>query len=269
MVKKLEVIMAAYNNVAAMKLVLDGYLAQKDKLFSLCVADDGSTGEVKQLVEFYRKKQLNIRHVWHEDKGFRRAKILNKALASSEADYIVFTDNDCIPSPYFVADHRAWAEAETMISGRRVDLGSTVTKELLDNNLTINKLNNPWWLLANSINKKLSRAENAIRFPLWFCNLWSKKPRNLLGANMAVWLADLNKVNGFDNDFVGYGCEEVDLQRRLEKVGLKIKTMRGRGSLFHLHHPENSLSAETQELIRKKAAQDGFWAENGMSEALR
>ena len=106
MSKSIEVIMAAYNQLLNTKLVLDGYLRQTDQNFSICIADDGSDVGIKNLVVLYQGLGLNIRHVWHEDMGFRKARILNKAIAGSSSDFIIFTDNDCIPSKHFIADYR-------------------------------------------------------------------------------------------------------------------------------------------------------------------
>jgi glycosyltransferase involved in cell wall biosynthesis len=260
----IEVIMAAYNNVVVMRLVLDGYLQQKDQDYSLCIADDGSTHEIAELVEEYKYKGINIRHVWHEDKGFRRATILNKSIASSRADYIVFTDNDCIPDGDFISDHKFWSEKGYMVSGRRVDLGEQISDSLLKGEISVSKLKNKFFLIKKSIYKELSRVEIALRPPMFICRIWSKKEKPLLGANMAVWRKDLLTVNGFDNEFVGYGCEEVDLERRLKLNGIMLKSMRGRGCLFHMYHPEKSVGKDTFELLKKKAQSNNVWAENGI-----
>lgn len=262
----MEVIMAAYNNVDVMRLVLDGYLQQEDQNYSLCVADDGSTSEVAELVEEYRCKGIKIRHVWHEDKGFRRAKIINKSIASSCADYIVFTDNDCIPDRHFISDHKLWSERGCMVSGRRVDLGEHFSSCLLKNIIGIEKLNDKFFMVIKSILKELSHVEIAFRPPIFICRIWSGKEKPLLGANMAVWREDLLSVNGFDNDFVGYGCEEVDLERRLKLNGVLLKSMRGRGCLFHMYHPEKLAGKETFELLNRKAQNKNSWAENGVKQ---
>ncbi|WP_458734189.1 galactosyltransferase-related protein [Zobellella taiwanensis] len=261
---KLEIIMAAYNNVTVMKLALDGYLQQQDKDFSLCVADDGSGEEVSLLVNEYKRKGLEIRHVWHEDNGFRRAKILNESISTSCADYIVFTDNDCIPDKHFVSDHKSWLKRGFMVSGRRVDLGAEVSESLISGEIDVGKLSNAFFLLKSSIFKKMSRVEIALRPPMLICKIWSKKEKAFLGANMAVWREDLLKVNGFDNEFIGYGGEEVDLERRLKLSGVKLKSMRGRGCVYHMYHPERSVGEKTFSLLRRKRESKNIWVKDGI-----
>ena len=118
---RIEVIMAAYNNVRDMRLVFEGYLRQVNKDFTICVTDDGSGPEVKALVDVYTSLGLSIRYLWQEDEGYRRALALNRAIESSTAQYIVMTDNDCIPSRYFIDDYHQLHAENTMLFGRRVD----------------------------------------------------------------------------------------------------------------------------------------------------
>jgi glycosyltransferase involved in cell wall biosynthesis len=74
---RFEVIMSAYNDADVLALTLSGYLNQVDPDFDVCIADDGSGPEVKQLVEKFQQQGLRIRHIWHEDLGFCRTVILN------------------------------------------------------------------------------------------------------------------------------------------------------------------------------------------------
>lgn len=47
-------------------------------------------------------------------------------------------------------------------------------------------------------------------------------------------------VNGFNQDFTGWGKEDSELVVRFYKYGLKRKDIRFRAASFHLHHPEFS-----------------------------
>lgn len=267
--KKIEVIMAAYNQVENTRLVLDGYLNQTKKDFSICIADDGSGPEIKKLVDEYLVLGLNIRHVWHEDKGFRRARIINKAINSSKAEYIVLTDNDCIPSKYFIKDYCEVLNNSTLFLGRRVDLCLSLTDKIKSRALSLNRLESPVFLLLQSMKKGLKRPEMAIRFPKWICSIWNRKPRKALGANMAVARDALLSVNGFDNDFEGYGFEECDLERRLNLSGIKSQTVLGRCALFHLYHPEKSESNDAVQMFKRKANEGRVVCLNGIKDLTR
>ena len=54
----------------------------------------------------------------HEDKGFRKCKILNEAIRRTTSDYILFLDGDCLPHRHFVKDHIAMAERGYFVQGR-------------------------------------------------------------------------------------------------------------------------------------------------------
>lgn len=260
----LEVLMAAYNDADVLALTLEGYLRQSSREFTLCIADDGSGPEVAQLVERYRARGLVIRHVWHEDRGFRKAQIVNRAIAGSEADYIVLTDSDCVPMRHFIADHRDWAQPGHMVAGRRVDTAEVLTAQIKAGELAPASLENPLRLIAESLRGNLSRAEFGLRLPRWMARLWSRKPLALLGANMGIWREQLLAVNGFDSDFEGYGAEEVDLEWRLLGWGVKQRAMRGRGGLIHIHHHRRQVDPCVFHLLQYKQQAGNVVARNGI-----
>lgn len=262
----LEIIIAAYNNADFTRFTLDGYLRQTEKKFSVAIADDGSGPAIKMLVDEFREKGLDIRHVWHEDNGYRRAEIMNRAAATSMAAYIVLTDNDCIPSRCFVEDHKRAAEKETFVAGRRVDLGPGVTDEILAGETDAVKLEQPLWLIMQSVRRRLKRAEFGIRLPRPVSSLWSLKDKKVVGANMALWKDDFLRVNGFDNDFQGYGLEEVDLEWRLLACGLKRKSVLGRACMYHFYHPARPLNEENAAILENKKRQGLWCVENGARE---
>lgn len=248
----IEVIMAAYNNVRDMRFVFEGYLRQNDRDFTLCVTDDGSGPEVEALVKVYQSLGLNIRYLWQEDSGFRKALALNKAIATSVADYVILTDNDCIPSRHFVEDYRSILRQDTMFFGRRVDLYEGSSQLLREHKTSLESMESVAWLLGQVIKKGLKRPEMAIRWPLPMIKLWNKKKRGAIGANMAIPREALIAVNGFDNDYEGYGMEETDLVWRLSEYGLKTQTVLGRCALFHLYHPEKVQSNEASLMFNNK-----------------
>ena len=101
-----SVIISFYNKINYLKLVLAGFVNQSSKNFEIIIADDGSERQVvSELEQHSVYLPFQIKHVWHEDKGFRKNKILNRAVAASNSDYLIFVDGDCIPHKKFVEDH--------------------------------------------------------------------------------------------------------------------------------------------------------------------
>ncbi|HPD56821.1 MAG TPA: glycosyltransferase family 2 protein [Smithellaceae bacterium] len=260
---KTAVIVTTYNRPDALALALDGYLAQKNKDFELVVADDGSTKETADLINFYKKKSvINIIHVWQEDNGFRAAKIRNKAIAQTSADYIIFSDGDCIPLPDFISQHKYLAEKNWFVSGSRVLLSPQFTIEILNRKTPVHSWKLRDWFAArlrNDINRILpflSLPINKFFRKLWLANSW----HGVMTCNMAVWREDLININGFDEEYTGWGLEDSDLTIRLLHANIKRKSARFLSPVLHLWHRENDRGNLTEnrkhlnDLINSKRA---------------
>ena len=262
----IEVILSAYNAVEPLRIVLDGYRRQTDPSFALAIADDGSGSEVGRLVGGFAERGLRIRHVWQEDRGFRRARILNRAVAGTDADYLILSDGDCVPSVHFVEDHREWAEEGCFVCGRRVELGPELTDRVRTGAVAPARLETGWWLVRESLRGRLRRGEAGLRPPRTLTRWLTSRPMGAWGCNIGLWTRDFVRVNGFDNDFENWGGEDTDLDWRLRAAGFRSKAMRGRGAVFHLFHESRASWDNTGRVAEKK--RHGAWhARDGLREA--
>jgi len=144
---RIAVIVTTYNRPDALAAVLAGYGAQRDARFELIVADDGSTDDTRAVVAAFKSHaQFPVAHVWHEDRGFRAAAIRNRALAATSAEYIVFSDGDCVPAQRFVAQHQRFAERGWFVAGNRVLLSEAFTRRVLGAALPIHEWRSARWL---------------------------------------------------------------------------------------------------------------------------
>jgi GT2 family glycosyltransferase len=250
----IEVLVAAYQRPRHTRLCLRGLLNQTDRAFTVALADDGSGPEIGGLAEEFQGLGLDIRHVRHDDKGYGKAEILNKALASCKSDYVIFTDNDCVAQAGFIEDHRHVARQGCFVTGRRVHLGPEITSLLLAGKRDIDWVSNRGRLLYWSLAGKIRNPEFGLRLPWLLSDLWSRKRVGLLGANMAVWLSDLREVNGFDSEYRSYAGEDSDLEWRLLRHGVMMTSLLGRGAVFHLHHERRASNRESLVLLKRKMA---------------
>ena len=79
------VIISTYNSEDWLAKVLEGYSFQTYENFEVIVADDGSGDQTKVLIDQFSKDYpVSLRHIWHEDRGYRRQRILNKAIIAAE-----------------------------------------------------------------------------------------------------------------------------------------------------------------------------------------
>jgi glycosyltransferase involved in cell wall biosynthesis len=246
------VIVTTYNRPDALAAVLEGYLCQNAFEFELIVADDGSTEETRELtLDYARRAPFPLRHVWQEDRGFRAAAVRNLALSATTADYLVFSDGDCVPPREFVARHRTLAEAGYFVAGNRILLSEGFTREVLSNGVPIHTWRHGQWLAAwlkgdvNRLLPLLTLPDGPLR---------KRAPGRWEGiktCNLAVWRADLERVNGFDESYSGWGLEDSDLVIRLSHAGVRHKSARFAAPVFHLWHKESDRTRliENQRLL--------------------
>lgn len=240
---KLCVVVTTYSRPDALRAVLDGYLTQSDRDFELIVADDGSTRETKAVVEEWAARALfAVRHVWQPDEGFRAAAIRNQAVALTSADYVIFTDGDCVPSQTFVAQHRRLAERGWFLAGNRILLSEAFTRRALSQALALQHFTWADWLHARA-RGEVNRTIPLIRLP---DGAWRKRHarqwEGVKTCNLSAWRTDLVMVNGLDEAYSGWGLEDSDLVIRLLHAGVRNKNARFAAPVFHLWHPDNDRS---------------------------
>ena len=192
----------------------------------IIISDDGSEADTFAVIKYW-SSQLNINHVWHENNGFRKCKILNKSIHETSNSYIIFLDGDCLPHKHFVQDHIKLAEQGYFVQGRRCFVPEKEVDSLINGEKTLKSL---------FIRFKISGYTKGIRlpFPLVIIN---QKQRGLIGCNWSVWLEDLHRINGFDEDFEGWGLEDSEICTRLYNINIKRKFVYGHAVVHHLNHP--------------------------------
>ena len=249
---RVAVIVTTYNRPDALAAVLDGYAAQDGHDFEFIVADDGSTDDTRRLVEDRaRGAPFPLKHVWQEDRGFRAAAIRNRALAATRADYVIFTDGDCIPSRHFVAMHHRLAEPGRFLSGNRVLLSARLTERVLREHLPIHQWTG-WQWVRQWVLRDAKRIWPLVILPDGaFRKLRPRRWYGVKTCNLSAWRSDLLAVNGLDETYSGWGLEDSDLVIRLLHAGLRNKSARFAAPVFHLWHRESgrdSLSGNQRRL---------------------
>lgn len=249
---KTAVIVTTYNRPDALAAVLAGYAAQTRAEFELVIADDGSTGATRQVVDAFKASaHFPVSHVWHEDRGFRAAAIRNRALAATRADYIIFSDGDCVPARTFVARHQRLAETGWFVAGNRTLLSPGFTTRVLRERLPIYGWTRAAWLAA-WVRRDINRWLPLVTLPDGrFRKVAPQRWEGVKTCNLAAWRTDLLRVNGLDETYSGWGLEDSDLAIRLLHANVRHKSARFAAPVFHLWHAENDRSrlAENQRLL--------------------
>ena len=235
----ISVIVTTYNREDALEAVLSALSRQSDRGFEVVVADDGSRATTAAVVERWRPRLgVPLDHVWQMNCGFRAAEIRNRAILVCHGDYCIFLDGDCIAPADFVATHRRLAERGWFVTGNRVLLSSTLTAAVLSDGLRPETWSAPGWI-RQRLRGGVNRLAAVLRLPLGpLRKLRSGQWRGARSCNLAIWRSDLERVDGFDGCFSGWGREDSDLLIRLLRCGLHRKDGRFATGVIHLWHPQ-------------------------------
>ena len=252
---KASVIISTYNAEAWLEKVLFGFSIQIEKDFEIIIADDGSGPKTKELIDQMRTKISNpIIHVWHEDNGFQKTRILNKAIISANSDYLIFTDGDCIPRNDFVAVHINNREKGYFLSGGYFKLPMTVSKVITKEDIVSQRCFDVKWLLHHGLKKSYKNSKiSSSKFKSRILNAITPTNASWNGHNASGWKNDLIAVNGFNQE-MQYGGEDRELGERLCNMGLKSKQIRYSAICIHLDHSRgyvNAAALEKNKAIRK------------------
>jgi len=264
--KKMQIslVVSTYNRPDALALVLRSALRQRLVPQEIVVADDGSGGETRAVVEEAASRApFPVRHCWHEDRGFRLSEIRNRAIAQSRGDYLVMVDGDLVLEPSFLADHARASRPGRMVQGGRVLLSEAVTRDALARGR----------IEFGPFERGTRNRKNAVR-SRWLSRLASHDARNVYrvrGANLAFWREDALRVNGFDEQFVGWGREDSEFVARMQHSGVRRLQLKFAAVAFHLWHPEASraLLPRNQEILERTLTDHATRCELGVARHLQ
>ena len=242
---KLSVIITTYNAEDWLHKVLIGYSVQTEKDFEVIIADDGSRPETKTLIDrFADKFNFPIVHVWHEDIGFRKCEILNKAILKSNTDYLLFTDGDCIPRNDFIEIHLKHKQEGYFLSGGYFKLPMNVSKNITEEDIISQKCFSSSWLFKNGL-KVSFKVTKLTKFKLfaYFMNWVTPTQKTWNGHNSSGFKKDIIAVNGF-NQNMQYGGLDREMGVRLFNLGIFAKQIRYSAVCLHLDHARGYFSQE-------------------------
>ena len=258
-----SLIITTFNRSDALLHVLKSVEIQTKLPNEVIIADDGSDNQTQKIIsEFIDSSPLNIIYLWHKDEGFRAALARNKAIAKANSDYIILIDGDVVLHPCFVMDHTKNSKPGYFVQGSRVLLKKEKTNDILKG----------VDIKFSFFSKGLSNRKNMIH-SFWLSSIFSTQSRHLEGiktCNMAFFRQDCININGFNNDFEGWGREDSEFAVRLLNNRIKRKNLRFNAIQFHLFHQENSRKTLMRNdfLLEEAVNNKSIWCNNGISKFL-
>jgi len=248
-------IISFYKKIDILQMILEALERQSVTDFEVIIADDGSPDDVvKKMQEAMTRSKLSIQHIWHEDLGFRKTIILNRAILASRTDYLIFIDGDCIPHARFVEAHLAEREKRVALAGRRVNLSPKLTLQVTAEKIRAGYLDgsfqtNVWW---DGLFGKTTHVEKAFYLNSnWIGKSVPSGDVHLLGCNWSIHKKDIMEINGFDERYQAPGWgEDTDIEERLRWNGVRLKTVKNRAIMYHLYHDLLDRPSENESIYR-------------------
>ena len=258
-----SLLISTYNWPEALRLCLDSVMVQSLMPDEIIICDDGSKAETRTLIESYKNKfAIPLVHVWQEDQGFQLAKIRNKGFAAAQMEYLIQVDGDLILHKDFVRDHAGFSKKGFFTTGSRVLLSPETTADLISHHS----------IDIRRFSKNNNNLFNGLHLPFlqnFLATRYKNKGRHrfyVKGCNMAFFKNDLILVNGYNEDFTGWGREDSELAIRLINAGVKKRFLKFGGISYHLFHKEASRDMEQKNIAMMQSAIENNTsrAENGL-----
>ena len=252
MTPEISVIISTYNSVTWLKKVLLSYKYQTYKNFEIVIADDGSGFDTENLINYFKERtSLNITHIWHEDDGFQKSKILNKAITACKSEYILMSDGDCIIRTDFLAQHIKFRKKGHFLSGGYFKLPKDISENISEKDIKYQNCFDIDWLTYQGLKKSFKNNKlTATGTKAKLLNIFTTTKATWNGHNASGWKKDIILVNGMD-ERMQYGGQDRELGERLVNAGIKPIQIRYNAICVHLHHERSYAKAESIALNRK------------------
>lgn len=265
-------VISFYKNTRMLELVLASLENQTYKNFEILICDDGSPENIVHQVKHHIDHlPFSCRHLWHEDLGFRKNRILNWAIHYCRSSYMIFIDQDCILHPKFIEEHVQQQQKKTVLCGRRINLTSSISQKLTPEKIRHNYIEkNIWWIILSGLWMKDNNGIKGLYFEAEWLRRWAnKKPRGIVGCNFSVFKDDLVAINGFDTRYEGAGFgEDSDIEQRLTQNGVIMRPACNTAVQYHVYHRLLIRSDENEKLFNQIVSEKNIQTPYGLRQLI-
>lgn len=261
---RVSIIITTYNWKSALKVSLKSIYNQSLLPNEIIIADDGSSDGTDTLIQdIAQTSTIPLIHSWQEDDGFRASSSRNKAIAKATSEYIILIDGDMILHKDFIKDHIKIAKQGYFVQGGRVLITQAKTPQVLQDEI----------IEFGFFDSGIKNRKNTIHSNI-LSSIFSVQKDTLKGirtCNMAFFRDDCIKVNGFNEDFVGWGREDSEFAVRLINSGIKRQTIKFCCIAYHIHHNENSkkMLEINDKILQNSIDNKLIFCQNGIDKYLK
>ncbi len=270
-----SLIISAYDKQRELDLIYHALSIQTHPMsgIEIIIAEDGANSSMRETVsKWTENSEFNIKHLTQEDKGFRKNRILNKAVRESSSPYLIFIDGDCIPHPEFIKGHISNIEAGIVLCGRRVNLTARSSKAINEHRIKSLEYSRIRFtdIVYSALNKgrpgfDYNAEEGLMIRSDSLRQILTNKDEHILGCNFSLHKDMLKDINGFDENYAGPGLgEDSDIEYRLRLTGAKFASVRNLAVVYHMYHKRTIEEPANMEYFLKVKASGKYKCTNGL-----
>ncbi len=265
-VMKSSIIVCFYERWQYLKACLDSLQLNAGNFDEVVIADDGSSEPcVRKLKELISLYDFPVVHAWHPDEGFRLAASRNNGIRHASGDYLIFLDCDFLVLPGTIECHLNAARRGRFVAGFHKYLNEQQTHVIFREGVSSSLLEQAYRSMPDK--PVLRDHRSFIRHRILYRLHLAGARKQRCSSHFSIHRADMEYVNGYDENFVGWGGEDEDLAIRFAKAGFQGKSVMREAKALHLWHPSEIENRDWEhgpniEYIRRKHI--SRFCENGL-----
>lgn len=237
-VKSVSIIVAFYERIGHLRACLR-CLARQERCFQeVVIADDGSTRAATEAIQAMASEfPFRIIHAWQpRGNGFRAAASRNNGIRHASGDYLIFLDCDFALLDGAIAAHVRSARPGHVCSAYVKYLPEQETAGVIDGSTNLDQLERLYNALPD---RPINRAHWKFIQNTWMIRFGLRSPRKFrCSSHFSMHRSDMERLNGYDEMFEGWGGEDEDLAHRMAKLGLRGTSIIRSARALHLWHPK-------------------------------
>ena len=236
---RISVILSSYNRPDLLRKSLLSLNMQTVLPYEVIITDDGSKVDIPvKLNNLISILNFKLKYIWQPDKGFRLSKSRNNAIREVAGDYVIFMDQDIIHTRGYIETYKKNMRANEFLTAFLVLLSKEQSDKVSEESIINGEYLN---IITKRQLETISKQYLKDTFYYYQRKLILKndyRPK-VRGGYFGLHKKHIIEINGFDENYVGWGWEDDDFGRRLYKNNVIGRTVFKNEFPIHLYHPEN------------------------------
>lgn len=237
---KTSLIITVFNRSNLIRKSLLSLMNQSVMPDELILSDDGSSEDIISAISGITKGfNFPVKYVRQENKGFRLAKTRNNGVRNSSGDFLIFLDQDLIHTTKLIETFIKNKKKNRFITGMPIWLDKQTSVQLTEKKISDSSFDE--FISLEEIDKIKKQFHKDKRYYFIHKLKLTNQPR-LRGGICAINKSDFEKINGYDEKFIGWGAEDDDVGSRLYKIGLEGYNPFLNDYAIHLYHDRATIA---------------------------